>query len=181
MNQLGIVSLNRRHTTFDPRFPHEYLGPAARVKSTFICCSVWQLFERQSFTSPMKKARRGWEFLTRAVKHLWLPLLSACLGLFPPAAKCLYWPSSCLRLLYRLAGNRTLVKHRSVCAVCSAFHTIRNATWDPSLLRKLSEVISFASHTSMNLPNYHTLKGLFVFASRCNHVAWVTSLLHFMS
>ncbi len=151
------------------------------------CSSVVALtaFERRSFTSPMKRPQRGWDSLTRPVKHLWLPPLSGCVSPIPPAANCLYWSSSCLHLLYGLWDNGAeRLWNTGQCVLyvrylrSSSRDAPRNAMWDPSLLRKLSQAISFALHNSMSLPDNHTLKGLFVFASRCICVAWVSSLLH---
>lgn len=137
--------------------------------------------ERRSFTSPTRTPRRGWDFLTRAVKHLWLPPLSGCLSLIPPAANCLYWSSSCLRLLYRLWDNgaerswNTGQRALYVLYLHSGKCHVRSVTTEKTISNHL---FCLTVHISMSLPNYQPLKGLFMFASRCICVAWVNSLLH---
>lgn len=161
--------LNRRHTAFDSWF--SLMNIWALLPGWKTCSSVVALtgfLRGRSFTSPMKKPERGKDFLTRAVKHLWLPPLSGCVRLIPPGGKL----SLLVVILYEAPDNRAERSwNAGQCALCvfRVYH-VRSITAE--------NYQATITHICVKLPNYHTVKRLFVLASRCICVAWVNSLLH---
>lgn len=148
-------------------------------------------FERQSSTFPRQKKKKKKSFGEGEV--FWQGLLSTCdchycldasawflqhVNVFTGRHR-VYASCTGSEIIDQSAGES---QDRTVCSGFGIYIADEATLGDtPCKIHHLweipSQVDAVALHTSLSVHNYHTLKGLFVFASRCNHVAWVGSLL----
>ena len=102
--------------------------------------------------------------------------------MIPSAANCPHWSS---RLVYTSCTGCWIIERNACetqdsmcctfCVYTAAPESHRDATWE-RVLRKLSLLAHIPQWPPP--PHQHTLKGLFVFASRCICVTWMISPLH---